>query len=256
MGTRDEARRPLTAKERRQRELRRKRRRKKKMIRLAVLISGAILAIALIIFIVYMAVKLVGGRVSKEEPIKPKGDTFVIMLDAGHGGADIGLSSGELAEKNASIDIVEKLKVMLESNGYEVVLTRADDTRLSKEERVQAVKDSQADLLVSVHLNYSEDENASGIETYYRKGSDQSKLLADKVVAAVAAETEAKDGGSHVGAFTIINDVEIPAVLVEVGYASNAREAGSLTDDSYQNLTAKGIAKGIIRSLDLGEEDK
>ncbi|MCI8416098.1 MAG: N-acetylmuramoyl-L-alanine amidase [Lachnospiraceae bacterium] len=256
MGTRDEGKRPLTAKERRQRELRRKRRRKKKMIRLAIIVSMAILAIALIAFIVYMAVKLVGGRVSGEEPIKPKGETFVIMLDAGHGGADIGLSNGELEEKTVTMDIIGKLQVMLESNGYQVVLTRADDSRLSKEERVQAVKESQADLLVSVHLNYSEDESASGIETYYRKGSDQSKLLADKVLASAVAETEAKDGGAHTGAFTILNDVEIPAVLVEVGYASNAREAGSLTDDSYQNLAAKGIAKGIIRSLDLEEEDK
>ena len=57
------------------------------------------------------------------------------------------------------------------------------------------------------------------------------------------------DGGFAEGDYTIVSDTEMPAVLVETGYLSNSQEAAKLADDAYQNDTAKGIAKGIILSL-------
>ena len=66
----------------------------------------------------------------------------------------------------------------------------------------------------------------------------------------IILETGAVNGGFYAGDFAIVKDTEIPSVLVEVGYFSNAQDSASLTDDAYRNLMAKGIAKGVIRSLD------
>ncbi|MCI8994435.1 MAG: N-acetylmuramoyl-L-alanine amidase [Lachnospiraceae bacterium] len=249
MSTKEETKRPLTSKERRQRELRRKRMKKKRQQRAMLLMLMAVIAIAAVAGIIYGIVRLIGGRTGGDMPITPKGDTATILLDAGHGGADLGLSNDLLEEKAVTLAIVEKVQIMLENYGYEVILIRSDDTRISKEERIQSALDSKADLLVSVHLNYADDDSVSGVETYYRKGSEESRYLAEQVQKEAVAESEAKDGGVKTGSFSILDEVDLPAVMIEAGYVSNAREAGSLSDDSYQNLIAKGIARGIILSV-------
>ena len=234
-----ERRRRMEAKRRRQKE-----RARKKRLRMMILIGMGILALAIVGLIVFGIVKLVSGSGSKK--IASKSGNFVIAIDAGHGGEDIGRSNGDAVEKNVTMDISSKLKTMLESQGFQVVMVREDDARMSKEERVQKANESQADLLISIHGGYSEDVNASGAVSYYNKENKQSKNLAETVQSALVKESSASDGGALEGSFHIISDAEMPAVLVEVGYISNAEEALNLADDSYQNEVAKGIAKGII----------
>ena len=238
-------RRKMEMKKRRQKELQRRKRRKKILIGAAIAVCVVILA-----FSIYQVIRLVGLGSSD---ISAKGETFVIALDPGHGGEDTGMSSGEAVEKEIDLKICSKLKIMLESQGYQVVLTREDDSRLSKEERVSAANESGADLLVSVHSNYSENDGSlSGAVSCYQEGDRKSRTLAENIQAQLIEETGAADGGYLAGDYTILNDTEMPAVLIQPGYLSNADEAASLADDSYQNDTAKGIAYGIIASLDRG----
>lgn len=237
-----ERRRRMEAKKRRQKE-----RARKKRIRMLILIGIGAVAIAIIGLIIFGIVKLVSGGGSKE--IASKSGTFVIAIDPGHGGEDIGRSNGEAVEKNVTMDICSKLETMLEGQGYQVIMIREDDSRMSKEDRVQKANESQADLLVSIHGGYSEDSSASGAVSYYDKNDKQSKYLSEMIQEALVKESGASDGGSQEGEFGIVSDTEMPAVLVEVGYMSNDSDASSLTDDAYQNNIAKGIAKGIIKSL-------
>ena len=130
---------------------------------------------------------------------------------------------------------------------------REDDTHFSKEERVQKANESGADLLVSIHCGYSEDVSASGAVSYYKKDSRESAYLAEMIEEALVKESGALNGGFQEGSYSIISDTEMPAVLIETGYISNAEEAASLADDNYQNDVAKGIAKGIIMSLEKEE---
>ena len=126
--TPEQRRRKMEIKKRKQREL--KRRKRKKKILIGVGIAAGVLVLALAI---YLIITLLGGG---SHEIAAKGETFVIALDPGHGGEDTGMTNGEAVEKEIDLKICSKLKIMLESQGYQVVLTREDDTRLSKEERV------------------------------------------------------------------------------------------------------------------------
>jgi len=227
---------------RRRREKARRRKKIRRLITIAIILVVVVIAAAAGVLLFK---KFSGG--SKE--IAAKNGTYVIAIDPGHGGEDTGMSSEFALEKDVTMDISSKLKVMLESQGYQVVMTREDDSRQSKEDRVAAANASSADLLVSIHCGYSEDSSKSGAVTYYEKDSKESKTLAENIQAAVIKENGALDGGAAEGSYSIVNDTEMPAVLIEVGYLSNSNEAGSLADDSYQNDTAKGIAKGIILSL-------
>ena len=92
-----------------------------------------------------------------------------IVVDAGHGGWDLGtVGRRGLLEKDLVLEIAERLSKLLESRlGSEVILTRQDDNYIPLDERAQIANQSQADLFVSVHANYSDLPSARGVETYY-----------------------------------------------------------------------------------------
>ena len=92
----------------------------------------------------------------------------------------------------------------------------------------------------------------TGAVSCYQDGSKKSRTLAENIQERLTEESGAADGGCEAGDYTILNDTEMPAVLVQPGYLSNETEAAKLADDSYQNDVAKGIAYGILASLDRG----
>ena len=224
-----ERRRRAAARKRRQEEIKRRKCRRALLFVVIILVVAAIAG-----GIIFAVSKFTGGGSGVK--ISAQGSTYVIAIDPGHGGRDTGMSSAAIEEKEADLNICAKLKIMLESQGYQVVMTREDDSYLSKEERVAAVNASGADLLVSVHVNYA-------------NGDKESKALAENIDAALVKETGAKDQGSNSCDFSIVNDTDMPAVLVEAGYLSNESEGSSLADDVYENSVAKGIAKGVLATL-------
>ena len=236
----EERRRRREARRRREQEM--KRRKKKRLL----LIAGILAGIVVLGLLIFGMIKLFSGG---PKEISAKNGNFVIAIDAGHGGEDTGMSNGEAIEKQVTLDICSKLKIMLESQGYDVIMTREEDSRVSKEDRVSTANASQADLLVSVHCGYSDNSSLTGAVSHYKADSKESAYLAENIQAALVKENGALDGGFAEGDYTIVSDTEMPAVLVETGYLSNSQEAAKLADDAYQTDTAKGIAKGIILSL-------
>ena len=98
-----------------------------------------------------------------------KNDTksFVVVLDAGHGGKDPGRpTSYGYKEKDIALDIVLKVGKNLESvPGVSVIYTRKTDIFLELRERATIANKADADLFVSVHCN-AHDSQAHGTETY------------------------------------------------------------------------------------------
>lgn len=92
-----------------------------------------------------------------------------IVVDAGHGGWDLGtVGKRGLLEKDLVLEISERLGKLLESRlGMDVIYTRPDDNYITLDERATIANQSQADLFVSVHANYSDLASARGVETYY-----------------------------------------------------------------------------------------
>ena len=91
-----------------------------------------------------------------------------VVLDAGHGGNDVGTHgpSGFL-EKDLTLDVTRRLGALLEERmGSEVVYTRPDDTYVGLEERTKIANEREADLFLSIHANSSPYRSAAGAETY------------------------------------------------------------------------------------------
>jgi N-acetylmuramoyl-L-alanine amidase len=92
-----------------------------------------------------------------------------IVLDTGHGGRDVGALGKRLQiqEKEVALSLSRKIKSILESRGIRVIMTRADDTFIPLEKRVDIANKSCADIFVSVHFNASRSKSLRGFECYY-----------------------------------------------------------------------------------------
>jgi len=172
----------------------------------------------------------------------------LVVLDAGHGGKDAGCSYGETLEKDINLAVALQTKAALEKLGYEVVLTRADDTFISLDERVEIANENRRGMFVSIHVNSTEkNTGATGIETYCDANANpHSAALAQAVQDAAVKKTGAKDRNMRDDSnFQVVRYSKIPACLIEIGFINAKSEREKLTKESYQKKLAEAIAEGV-----------
>lgn len=105
----------------------------------------------------------------------------VVVVDAGHGGADAGAHGGRAQEKDVTLAAARALKARLERNGlYRVVLTRDADAYVSLERRVEIARQAQADLFISLHADAGADGDLRGASAYTlsEKGAERVAKMA------------------------------------------------------------------------------
>ena len=181
-------------------------------------------------------------------------ERYRIILDAGHGGNDGGTQANgknsDVFEKDINLAVVLRMKTLLEEQGVDVLLTRETDETMSLDERTEMANSKEADLFVSIHCNYYEDDaSISGLECYYYEGSDSGKRYAEKIIDVIESGGEVKTRNAKANDFYVLKKTEIPAVLVEIGYLSNSRECQLLAGTEYQEILAKELVKAILEAL-------
>jgi N-acetylmuramoyl-L-alanine amidase len=199
----------------------------------------------------------------------------LIVLDAGHGGADPGTQNLalHLEEKTLTLDVVLRLKKLLEGRGYRVILTRSDDSKLAPvqrtdlERRDEIANQAKADLFLSVHFN-SAAPTVAGTETYVMtpqfqvssgggKDSTVDKafpgnqqdfaniVLGYHLHGSVLAALNSIDRGFKRSRFIVLQFPDCPAVLVEAAYLSNNADAKRLATPEFRQRIAQALADGI-----------
>ncbi len=187
-----------------------------------------------------------------------------VILDAGHGGEDPGAVSSfsGAKEKDITLAIVQDAKALLEADGYTVILTRSEDVlnytdenlsmtakrRQDLQARKKLMDDSQADIVVSVHLNAFTDAQYAGAQTFYTKQSVSSKKLAIAIQDALRAHVdEANNREALLKSEDIIitKNCKVTTTIVECGFLSNEEEEKRLVNPEYQHRLAEAIKLGI-----------
>lgn len=182
-------------------------------------------------------------------------DAPTIVVDVGHGGEDHGARANNpyCEEKRLCLLTGRLVKQYLEQLGYHVVMTRSSDYALALAKRVEIAGQAHANIFVSIHYNSSRSPQAHGIEVFFFDSKENttrakaSKTLADSVLSQVIRNTDAKSRGVKKGNFYVLRETEMPAVLVEGGFISNADERKLLKSRDYQEKIASGIAEGVHR---------
>jgi N-acetylmuramoyl-L-alanine amidase len=222
-----------------------------------------------------------------EERLAARTGKFRIVLDAGHGGWDLGTVGRQgLLEKDLVLDVTQRLGKLLQARlGSDVVFTRTGDSYVPLDQRADLANQSQADLFVSVHANYSDSATARGVETYYtnffsapgskeiekRENSDiakpltvslsagglhekieESRRLAASVQRALYATLAAKspgirDRGIKDSAFAVLTGTTMPAILTEISFVSSPADEHNLQTEAYRQQIAEALYKGIVR---------
>ena len=170
-------------------------------------------------------------------------------------------SKNGVVESSINLQIALKLQKLLEQSGSTVILTRSDDNGIYEldaasirekkisdmNKRVEIGNNSDADVFVSIHLNYYEDSQYSGWQTFYQQQSSDSEKLA-KIMQQQMNNNFDKDNKRKAmpikGVF-IMDKVTIPTVIVECGFLSNSREESLLQTDKHQTDIAWGIYMGL-----------
>lgn len=180
------------------------------------------------------------------KPVKSR-EKHSIVIDAGHGGSDTGAIGGGIYEKDITLDLAKRIENILIQKGYDVKMTRNDDSYVSLEERVQISEEYEPDIFVSVHVNSSVKPEINGIETHYYH--QESVALAQTVHASFASTVPATNRGLFKSKFYVINHTTSPAILVEIGFISNVAERAEITGEKRKQATAQSIADGIQKYL-------
>ena len=230
------------------------------------------------------------------------GRPHLIVVDAGHGGPDHGMSgpigsNHPIFEKDITLAVAQKVAVSLRERGMQVVMTRTRDTLIALSDRGRIANEHHGDLFLSIHVNaanlaWHDPAGARGFETYFlaEAKTEDARRVAEMENEAVRFETGA-DGAGHDPLNFIMNDMAqnehlresselatiiqrrlgkvhpgpsrgvkqagfrvlvtayMPAVLVEIGFGTNAEEAKFLADPAAQRRIAGAIAAATAEYL-------
>lgn len=188
-----------------------------------------------------------------------------IVLDAGHGGVDLGVVGKNSGTPEAEINliIVKNLEKRLKENNFTVTLTREDEQGLygtktpgfklrDMKERKRIIEEAHPDLVVSIHCNKFPRSDVRGAQVFYEPTSAKSSTLAKTIqnnLNILNREYVGRPYECHSGDYYILKCSPYPSVIVECGFLSNPQDDALLNSKTYQDKITYAIFSGIIAYL-------
>lgn len=217
-------------------------------------------------------------------------DRFTIVIDPGHGGKDPGAAHHNALEKEIVLKSAVTLKTMLEKDRrYDVRLTRTDDRFIELEDRVTLARDWGADLFISIHADAAGSPSVAGASVYTisqrgearidresrrndwslpiedggsrevggiltdllkRETKTKSSEFAELLIPELADVGPVLRNTHRNAGFYVLLAPDVPAVLVEIGFLTNAGDARRLKSRSGRNNAMKAIRRAIDTYFD------
>ena len=202
---------------------------------------------------------------------------YVVVIDPAHGGKEEGVQlSRNVSEKDITLAVATLIKRNLEDSKNLVVrFTRIGDTEMPLADRVGAAIKANADLFISLHVNAGFEKESAGYELYFPgfKGQEGSKGAPKAESAAIVRDMvrtkhlnesvrfaqilqrkldpvfPRMDRGLRDAPLLILQNINIPAVVLEIGFATNPNDRKKLQDESIQAAVAKAVAEGVREFL-------
>ncbi len=188
-----------------------------------------------------------------------------VVLDAGHGGRDVGVVgvNSNVSEAEINLLITQTLKSKLEDLNVKVVLTRKNANglydenatnfkRSDMEKRKKIILDTAPNLVVSIHCNRFPSSERRGAQVFFNNFSDEGKKLASLVqknLNTINIDKINRGFSPLKGDYYILNCSKYPSCIVECGFLSNPDDDMLLNDENYRNMLADAILSGIMSYL-------
>jgi len=192
----------------------------------------------------------------------------ILLIDPAHGGKDTGVVSDKLREK----DLTMKLALLVrqeaqKSENLKVQLTRSADTGLTVAERIKIVGAVKPDCLISLHVNAGFGKKATGYELYFpgfrqtvAGGGDPAAILKDmarnkhlndavrlaqQIQSSLEKVFPRKGRGLRDAPCPLLDGLNIPGLVVEIGFATNPEDRSALNSNETQQAIAKALVRGV-----------
>lgn len=184
---------------------------------------------------------------------------MTVVIDAGHGGIDGGsVGFSGTTERVINLDYAKTLKKYLENYGFNVVMTRenldglypsysANKKKDDMIERKNIIEKSNADLVISIHMNAFPLQSCRGAQVFYNPDSEVSKSLANSIQNCFISNLPSARKNIDVGDYYILNCTNVPSVIVECGFISNAEEEKLLLTEEYREKLCYSILCGVVK---------
>ncbi len=197
------------------------------------------------------------------------GKKKIILIDPAHGGKEQGIKlNKDVSEKDITLRVALSIKQLLaKENNLEVFLTRDSDKTVDLDDRKDSIKKIKPDLLLSLHVNGGFGKDASGFELYYpefgeetvkekkaakdytselkNKCQNESLRMAKIIQGNMNALFPRKGRGLRKADLPVTDGLLVPAVSVEMGFATNPEDKKKLLSVNTQTEIAKALAKSI-----------
>ena len=222
------------------------------------IISG-VMAVCLLVSMYFLAKTAAEYTMNWQKESEKK----VVLIDAGHGGADPGkVGINGALEKDINLAIALLVKKYLEQQDVTVVMTRNEDKGLYQEDspnkkiedlknRLALIDASDAALAVSIHQNSYTSEKVRGAQVFYYEDSDEGKraaiLMQEQLRKGVDEANDRKVKGNT--SYYLLKKSTTPTIIVECGFLSNGDEADKLMTEEYREKMAWNISLGILQYL-------
>lgn len=191
----------------------------------------------------------------KRQPKNLSLSHLTIAIDPGHGGTNLGAQGPTgVYEKTVTLQIAKKLQALLKQSGATVMMTRTSDESKNMVERTMFLREANPDLLVSIHLNSSNDPiHVGGTSTYYRYiGFRPLSVAILKHIEALGLQEYGNVGRFN---FSLNGPTDYPNALVETLFISNPQEEMKALNPVFQEKIAEAIKAGIVDFLKGAKED-
>jgi N-acetylmuramoyl-L-alanine amidase len=213
-----------------------------------------------------------------------------IAIDPGHGGEDEGAKSADgVKEKDLTLAVARRAKGVIEARlGLRVLLTRDDDRNVPIDERTSLANNNKADLFVSVHVNGSLRRSAAGAAIFcaafdkdaaqmaaaggterlptfggglrdielvpwdlaQTRHIDRSEAFAGLLEQFLHDRVPLASRAIDRAPLRVLESANMPAVLIELGFLTNADQAKLLVSDGFQNTVVLAIYEAVVRFRD------
>lgn len=180
------------------------------------------------------------------------GPRGTVVLDAGHGGEDTGVV-GYIVEKDVTLTLAQQIRRDLTRAGIQVIMTRRGDQGLSVIERARLAA-SPANLFLSLHADAAEDAAQRGVSAYVAPHGPAAQQKASRTFAArlldeLTRATGAPNRGLQATEYTVLTEATVPAVLLNVGFATNPADGRRLKSPAEQARLSARVTQAILATL-------
>lgn len=204
---------------------------------------------------------IVQGR--KTEALVSSEKQFVVVIDAGHGGIDGGVTGRRtgIKESDLNLSLCFILKDKFEDAGFLVELTRKTEHGLSSDgglwskngdmrKRREIIQTLSPDLVLSIHQNFlPSSSKVRGGQVFYKSGDDRNEKLALRVqegINSVYAKHGVKNRVAKAEKYYMLECTSAPSIIVECGFLSNPEDEYLLTTNLHKKQIASAIFSGVL----------